>query len=578
MTAMPRTHRRRREKKLMTMEEVNKRFPLTKYKAWMATRAEEGLPTAGGVAVPQTPTASLHNLEGATSTKLDPRTSHDRGPISPSSSAPQDNEKMENKVSTEQESSQNTMNLSKDKHSNQHTDNAASQPSQSANTAPQTPPAASSTVPTATQTPAPTRQEVHEDNDMDDDDQIQIAVPTELLANPGDSCAICIDTLEDDDDIRGLSCGHAFHASCLDPWLTSRRACCPLCKADYYVPKPRAEGDAAAEADRNAGRRPQGMAGARIDAGHPHHYTFMNRRNGRPRMLLPGRFMAIGRFDDRQPQRYGFPTAQRQPRPSGRDQEQNLDAPEIQSQQPNTWRSRLPTLTVPRPSFPNPFRRGNAVPSEQATGITASDRPTASPNPTPGQLEADSIMDVNEQDEATNHESPRTTSQEPNGHSNPNPSAGNSENHPNSTSTSNEMLFDQSNNQPNGTQDDHAIGGAETQTPPSGQGNSRVEELIDPKELLEPFGWDDLEERFVQKMDECQKQEEEIEKEFREWCHVFQAWASTTREHEEDRLHKRLKTRMAWVRNSENTLEEKRQHYIKVVQAFESALALLGGL
>jgi hypothetical protein len=36
-----------------------------------------------------------------------------------------------------------------------------------------------------------------------------------------------------------LTCGHAFHAVCLDPWLTSRRACCPLCKADYYTPKPR---------------------------------------------------------------------------------------------------------------------------------------------------------------------------------------------------------------------------------------------------------------------------------------------------------------------------------------------------
>ncbi|KAL8766928.1 MAG: hypothetical protein Q9209_006409 [Squamulea sp. 1 TL-2023] len=383
---MPRTHRRRREKKLMTMEEVNDRFPLTKYKAWMATRAEEGLPTAGGVAAPHTPVASLHNLEGATSTKLDTSTSHDRGPTSPSSSTPQYNEKMEKEAvhtSTEQPSSQNTTNLSKDQHANQQTDNAASQPSQSSNTAPLSPPVASSTAPGVTQTPAPTRQEVHEDNDMDDDDQIQIAVPTELLANPGDSCAICIDTLEDDDDIRGLSCGHAFHASCLDPWLTSRRACCPLCKADYYVPKPRTEGDAAAEADRNASRRPQGMAGARIDAGRPHHYTFMNRR-GRPRIFLPGRFMAIGHFNDRQPQRYGFPTAQRQPQPSARDQEQILDGP--QSQQPNTWRSRLPTLTVPRPSFPNRFRRGNAVPTDQVT--TEPDRTPALPNSTPGQLEA----------------------------------------------------------------------------------------------------------------------------------------------------------------------------------------------
>ncbi|KAL9592222.1 MAG: hypothetical protein Q9179_006937, partial [Wetmoreana sp. 5 TL-2023] len=85
-------------------------------------------------------------------------------------------------------------------------------------------------------------------------------------------------------------------------------------------------------------------------------------------------------------------------------------------------------------------------------------------------------------------------------------------------------------------------------------------EVIDPKQSLEPFAWDDLETRFLQKMEECQRREEEIEKEFREWCHVFQAWASTTREHEEERLHKRLKTRIAWVQNSEQVLEEKRQH------------------
>ncbi|KAI5964486.1 hypothetical protein KGF57_000978 [Candida theae] len=47
------------------------------------------------------------------------------------------------------------------------------------------------------------------------------------------SCAICIEELEDDDLVRGLICGHVFHAACLDPWLTTRRACCPLCKRDY---------------------------------------------------------------------------------------------------------------------------------------------------------------------------------------------------------------------------------------------------------------------------------------------------------------------------------------------------------
>ncbi|KAL8708315.1 MAG: hypothetical protein Q9220_006790 [cf. Caloplaca sp. 1 TL-2023] len=378
MATMPRTHRRRREKKLMTMEEVNDRFPLLKYKAWMSTRAEEGLPTAGGVAALPSPTPSVRNMEVSTSMDTNRKTSQDlQQPTSPSSSAPQNKETVEKgpteapKGSAEQPGAPGISTTPKNDQAQQHTETPTGQ----AVPADSHPP------------PALTRQEVQDDNDLDDDDQIQIAVPTEMLANPGDSCAICIDTLEDDDDVRGLTCGHAFHASCLDPWLTSRRACCPLCKADYYVPKPRPEGEAAAEADRQTGRRPQGMAGIRTDTTRPTHYAFMNRRDGRPRMILPGRFMAMGHFDEDQSRRYGFPTAPRPPRPSGRSDEPTTDAPEIQREQPNTWRSRLPTITVPRPSFPGRFRRGNATAEQQPVPAPVPDT-TATANLTPGQLEA----------------------------------------------------------------------------------------------------------------------------------------------------------------------------------------------
>ena len=47
------------------------------------------------------------------------------------------------------------------------------------------------------------------------------------------SCAICLEVLENDAIVRGLICGHVFHAVCLDPWLIKRRACCPMCKRDY---------------------------------------------------------------------------------------------------------------------------------------------------------------------------------------------------------------------------------------------------------------------------------------------------------------------------------------------------------
>lgn len=48
------------------------------------------------------------------------------------------------------------------------------------------------------------------------------------------TCAICLEVLENDDNVRGLICGHVFHSDCLDPWLTKRRACCPMCKRDYF--------------------------------------------------------------------------------------------------------------------------------------------------------------------------------------------------------------------------------------------------------------------------------------------------------------------------------------------------------
>ena len=206
----------------MTMDEVNERFPITKYKSWVSTRAEEGLPTKGGVADPSSRPSSIKDADILDSKDTQRATSSEdvARPQTATSSRAKDEEKQEASTQTQ--------------------------------TPVLTPPADSLHE---TKTNASSNQ--HDDDDLDDDDHIRTALPAEMLTAPGDSCAICIDTLEDDDDVRGLSCGHAFHASCVDPWLTSRRACCPLCKADYYVPKPRPEGEAAAEAER-LGRRHTG--------------------------------------------------------------------------------------------------------------------------------------------------------------------------------------------------------------------------------------------------------------------------------------------------------------------------------
>ena len=369
MTNMPRAHRRRREKKLMTMDEVNDRFPLTKYKAWMSNRAEEGLPTAGGVAGPQSRPASLKDAAGTIASVDDGRKSGDSAEHTTST------------TNTTPEKPKASMEATKSpRKSGEGQSGEPLAENQPSNTEHQAQPLVA--VP-------PTRAEVQEDNDMDDDDQIQIAVPTEMLANPGDSCAICIDTLEDDDDVRGLTCGHAFHASCLDPWLTNRRACCPLCKADYYIPKSRPEGEATNDAERHAGRRPPGMSGARIDGPHPPQYAFLG-RNRRPRMMIPARFLPLNTSEGER-DRYGFTNAQRRPRRPQRQPRRNqslLPGPAVAAgdgDQPNTWRSRFRNITVPTPSIINPFRRRNNTPTDSNQSPEIG---TETTNPNPSQLEA----------------------------------------------------------------------------------------------------------------------------------------------------------------------------------------------
>jgi hypothetical protein len=101
-----------------------------------------------------------------------------------------------------------------------------------------------SEIPETPETPIATSSK-HRDStlsmDADEDEDTNHAIPDEFLPTSGDNCAICIELLEDEDEVRGLTCGHCYHQGCIDPWLTQRRASCPLCKADYYIPKPPAE-------------------------------------------------------------------------------------------------------------------------------------------------------------------------------------------------------------------------------------------------------------------------------------------------------------------------------------------------
>jgi hypothetical protein len=323
LTVMPRPHRRRREKKLMTMDEVNARFPLIKYKAWRASREHEGLPAAGGITTPPSRAGSIKNVEG-TIDESPKRMSTDQD--RPGSSLSHVN-RVPPTIAEVAAPNEKAIIETADDAGHTNRDSVAA---------------------------AKTRViETAEEDLSDDEDPIaDAAVPDELLNTPGDTCAICLDTLEDDEDVRGLTCGHAFHAACVDPWLSGRRACCPLCKADYYVPKPRPEGEANAD---STGRR----------SGHP---LRLNMPQAPQTTWLGGRYMpARSRMIILSSNRgMGDPAMDRT-----RSQHRSARpaAPEVinESSAPG-WRSRLPT------SLPNPFRR-------RANDATQT-------NPTPGQLEA----------------------------------------------------------------------------------------------------------------------------------------------------------------------------------------------
>ncbi|KAF3001489.1 hypothetical protein E8E13_008776 [Curvularia kusanoi] len=350
LAAMPRPHRRRREKKLMTMDEVNEQFPLMKYKQWKSSRETEGLPTNGGIATaPQSRATSVKDVEG---------------------------------VIPAREGAETALSMARDD-----VQNPAASPRASMS------PGAAKETATVTTSPKPAEDEknamsrtdtvdttgkdldpvhVHRNDDdesEDEDDPIRTATAPELLAEPGDTCAICLDTLEDDDDVRGLKCGHAFHASCVDPWLTSRRACCPLCKADYYVPKPRPEGEAADQT--GSGRRPGMRSPTSPQA------IWTSPRNG----LFRSRVVIINNDDPQTQQRadrFG-----RLSRPGRQARSATGDA----AQQPqvsenSSWMSRLrPNRTQGQGASSSWFGRGRSQPQPDAAAATST-------QPTPSQLEA----------------------------------------------------------------------------------------------------------------------------------------------------------------------------------------------
>jgi len=120
-----------------------------------------------------------------------------------------------------------------------------------------------------------------------------------------------------------------------------------------------------------------------------------------------------------------------------------------------------------------------------------------------------------------------------------------------------------------------AIHQVNTQSSKHGSSPALARNFSELVHALQGRGWEQLQERFVEEMDERSRVETTLQKAAADLLEIFIIWSQTTVFRDEDRAYKRFKTRMNYVQSSEARLETKRKHYVNVVKAFESALALL---
>lgn len=264
--------RRRREKKLLKIDEVNERFPIMTYKAWRAQRERAGLSAEGGVGAEPLPTVnSPPESRSGTPPPIDsesPVTSQDTPYDTSIHTAVTDDTPPQSTLAYTPETSTQT----------------ASQSEKSPEIVTATP----LSPPSSSKTRNSEQNSDHRDSTLtiEHPDEEDSHLPDALLQTTGDNCAICIELLEDEDEVRGLTCGHCYHQACIDPWLTQRRASCPLCKADYFVPKPNSETE--------TGPSGSGLSSSGVAT---EHWAPLLLRPFRPPGYAPGYPPPFGRFD-----------------------------------------------------------------------------------------------------------------------------------------------------------------------------------------------------------------------------------------------------------------------------------------
>ncbi|PBP20991.1 hypothetical protein BUE80_DR008181 [Diplocarpon rosae] len=118
-------------------------------------------------------------------------------------------------------------------------------------------------------------------------------------------------------------------------------------------------------------------------------------------------------------------------------------------------------------------------------------------------------------------------------------------------------------------------------------GNDGTEDLEEPEttEIIESnigqdseladYDWDDFERRYTDHMSKLDEEENKDYENFDNHATSFLIWAQSASQRDNARISKRLKTRSRFTQLAENSLEDKKRHYVDVVSAFQKALDLL---
>ncbi|CAL9131108.1 unnamed protein product, partial [Musa acuminata var. zebrina] len=81
-------------------------------------------------------------------------------------------------------------------------------------------------------------------------------------------CAVCLSRFRPGDQLRLLpACRHAFHSPCIDAWLLSPAASCPLCRSPVQLPPPPPPPRPASSGAPSDGHRRGAVPGRRRRAG-----------------------------------------------------------------------------------------------------------------------------------------------------------------------------------------------------------------------------------------------------------------------------------------------------------------------